>query len=473
MKPKFNILHPQNWGLTIGWDGHLLINGQDTVKIAYKYGTPIHVLNEPRLLDSAQNFRKSCSHYYPGKTSIHYPFKCNSVPHVVEIIRNAGLHAEVMTKYELELALFSGYAGNEIIVNGPCKPNSFLQSCFDSAVRFIVVDSLQELEDINNIAASRGKTMGIVLRINPDYVPSGMNCGSATGSRKGSAFGLDFKGGEVKAALDRLSGYAKLNFEGFHFHIGTGIHSPKDYSNTLRILPVLISEANSADLKIRILDIGGGFASPTTREFTNSEMLFYQGFRKLPDFNPEKIGPLYDDFTKEISNAVQRYFSLNELPELIFEPGRCITSQNQFLLLTVHRIKERNGIGKWLITDGGLGTVTLPTYYEYHEVFLCNDVLRQRDEKVDIIGPACFAGDIVYRNKPMPKVREGDVIAIMDTGAYFNQLESSFGFPRPAIIAVRQHGHNIVRARDSFDTMIQRDITANSHKGTNHEILSY
>ena len=384
---------------------------------------------------------------------------------MVEIIRSAGLYAEVMTKFELELALFAGYSGKEIIVNEPCKPLSFLQSCFDSMVRFIVIDSLQELADIDRIAVSREKGMNIVLRVNPDYVPSGMNYGSATGSRRGSAFGLDLKGGEVKAALDRLRGNPRLNFQGFHFHIGTGIRSPKDYAHALRILPILISEANATGFKIRILDVGGGFASPTTREFTNSEMLFYQGFRKLPKFNSEDTGTSYEDFTKEISHAVQKYFSLNELPELIFEPGRCITSPNQFLLLTVHRIKERNGIGKWLITDGGLGTVTLPTYYEYHEVFLCNDVLRHRDENVDIIGPACFAGDIVYRNKPMPKISTGEVIAIMDSGAYFTQLESSFGFPRPAIVAVRQNGHQLIRARETFETMVQRDIITNHNKG--------
>ena len=465
MKSKINILHPQNWGLTIGENGRLLVNDQDTVLLAREYGTPLHILNEPRLLASARRFREACSSSYPGKTSVHYPFKCNSVPHVVEIIHSAGLYTEVMTKFELELALFTGYRGKEIIVNGPCKPFSFLQSCFDSAVRFIVIDSLQELADIDSIASSREQIMDIVLRVNPDYVPRGMNYGSATGSRRGSVFGLDLKGGEIKAAMGLLQGNPRLNFQGFHFHIGTGIRSPKDYAHALRILPTLISETDAAGFNIKILDIGGGFASATTREFTNSELLLYQGFSKLPKFNFEDTGLSYEEFTIEISNAVQKYFSLTELPELIFEPGRCITSPNQFLLLTVHGIKERSGTRKWLITDGGLGTVTLPTYYEYHELFLCNDVLRPRDENVDIIGPACFAGDIVYRNKPMPEISAGEVIAIMDSGAYFTQLESSFGFPRPAIVAVGKDGHQLIRTRETFDTMLQRDIITKHNKG--------
>lgn len=465
MKSKTEILHPQNWGLTIGKNGRLIVNEQDTVLLASEYGTPLHILNESRLLASARRFREACSSAYPGKTSVHYPFKCNSVPHVVDIIRNAGLSAEVMTQFELDLALLSGYQGKEIIVNGPCKPYSLLRSCFDSGVRFVVIDSLQELADLDSIASSLEQAMDIILRVNPDYVPRGMNYGSATGSRRGSAFGLDIKGGEIKAALGLLQGNPRLNFQGFHFHIGSGIRSPKDYARALGILPTLISETNTAGFRINILDVGGGFASPTTREFTNSEMLLYQGFKKLPKFNSAEAGSSYDDFTTEISRAVQKYFSLTELPELIFEPGRCITSQNQFLLLTVHRVKERKGVCKWLITDGGLGTVTLPTYYEYHELFLCDDVLRPRSEKVDIVGPACFAGDIVYKNKPMPEISAGEVIAIMDSGAYFTQLESSFGFPRPAIVAVGQDGHRLIRARETFDTMVQRDVIINHNKG--------
>jgi len=153
-----------------------------------------------------------------------------------------------------------------------------------------------------------------------------------------------------------------------------------------------------------------------------------------------------------------RYFSRDNLPELVYEPGRCIASQNQFLLLTVHRVKERPGVGKWLITDGGLGTSTLPTYYEHHEVLLCNDVTRPTTEKVTLIGPACFAGDIVYRNKWMPSVRPGEIVAIMDTGAYFTALESSFGFALPAIVAVEGGAFRLVRKRESSHDMASRDL---------------
>jgi len=102
--------------------------------------------------------------------------------------------------------------------------------------------------------------------------------------------------------------------------------------------------------------------------------------------------------------------------------------------------------------------VTLPTFYEYHEVFLCNDVNRPRTLRSTITGPACFAGDVIYRNKLMPDVRPGEVLALMDSGAYFTAMESSFGFPRPAIVAVDGASCRLVRARETFDDMVSRDV---------------
>lgn len=126
---------------------------------------------------------------------------------------------------------------------------------------------------------------------------------------------------------------------------------------------------------------------------------------------------------------------------------------------------------KWLITDGGLGTITLPTYYEYHEMFLCNAPGRMPAETVTITGPCCFASDLVYRNKTLPSAFEGEVLALMDTGAYFNSLESSFNFCRPATVAVNGNECRVVRTRETFEEMTQRDfLTTYTREENHHEI---
>jgi diaminopimelate decarboxylase len=468
------ILQPHNWKLDVNTKGELMVCNFSTVDLAKEYGTPLHVLNELRLGETARNFKESVQTVYTGKSSVHYAFKCNSVPTVIQTIRSAGLKAEVMSEFELDLALHMGYEGEEIIVNGPCKTDSFLCKCLNKGVRFIIVDSLNELKALNQICVAERKDADILFRINPNYTPKGMNTGAATGSRKGCAFGLDFKGGEVSAGVNLLKDMKHVNFHGFHFHIGTGIRDPKDYSKALRCLGKLRAIARSAGLTVRVVDVGGGFASMTTREMTNRELLFYQGFELLPSGIKQNIYPTFKDFAREISDTILQYFPTDELPELLYEPGRCIVSPNQFLLLTVYRVKERPGIRKWLITDGGLGTVTLPTFYEYHEIFLCNDAFRPRTEKVTIVGPVCFASDIVYRNKLMPKVYPEEVLAIMDSGAYFTSMESSFGFPRPAIISVSRYSHCLIRRAERFEDMICRDFFSNQiSKEVTHEICDH
>ena len=99
----------------------------------------------------------------------------------------------------------------------------------------------------------------------------------------------------------------------------------------------------------------------------------------------------------------------------------------------------------------------MPTYYEHHEVVLCNDIRRKISEKVTITGPGCFSADVVYRNKAMPQIAAGEIIAILDSGAYFTSWESSFGFPRPAIVSAFNGRHSLLRARESFDHMMALD----------------
>jgi len=468
-------LEPRNWGLQTAPGGQLTVGGFQAVDLARHFGTPLHVLDEDRLERRAGEFRQTLEASYAGRASVHYAFKCNSVPAVVEAVRRAGLRAEVMSEFELDLALRLGYTGREIIVNGPAKTPSLLRKSLACGVRFINVDSLGELALMEQVAEAEGKEADILLRINPDYVPRGMNQGTATGSRKGCAFGLDLRGDEVGTAWAMLRRMKRLRFRGYHFHLGTAIRDPRDYSRALERLCPLFRRSRAAGFRVEVLDIGGGFASPTTREMTTREFLLYQGLERLPSGPDFQNSPAIEDFAKEIAACLARSFPAGELPEWVSEPGRCIASPSQFLLLTVHQVKSRPGVRKWLITDGGLGTVSLPTFYEYHEVFLADDVRQPRTEKVTIIGPVCFASDIVYRNIWMPAVQPGQVIAVMDSGAYFIAQESSFGFPRPAVVAVSGLDCRLVRRRETFEDMVSRDYFQPDipSKEVSHEIRGH
>jgi diaminopimelate decarboxylase len=437
-------------------DGELGIGGCSAVELAHTYGTPLHVVDAARLAATAADFQRAFAEAYPGRVNAHYALKCNSVPGVVRLLRAAGLKAEVMSEFELELALRLGYPGSEVIVNGPCKPESLLRACIAAEVRFVIADSLAELASLDRLGAELGRPVDVLLRINPDFVPRGMNQGSATASRRGCAFGLDLVGGEADRALEWLAQSPWVRCHGLHLHIGTGVDQADDYQRALLRLGPFVERSRQRGLPISVLDVGGGFAARTSREMTQLELLIYQGISRMPAPKDPRRQPAFRDFAVAVADGMKTVFG-RDLPELLLEPGRSIASSSQLLLLTVHAVKERPGAGSWLITDGGLGTVTMPTFYEYHELLLANDPHRARTAKVTITGPVCFSGDIVYRNKLMPRVEPGEVLAVMDSGAYFTALESSFGFPRPAIVVVRDGRHRLTRRRETFADMTLRD----------------
>ena len=449
---------PELWDLHALSSGELALGNHGLSTLARQFGTPIHILNERKLMNDAAEFRREAENSYPGRVSVFYAMKCNSVPAVVDAVLSAGLSLEVMTPAELTLALRLGCPAGRIIVNGPCKTAEFLADCVSAGVRFVIVDAIAELQMLERISRMRGTVADVLLRINPDFTPHGVSPGSATASRKGCAFGLDLKGGEVSRALGLLNTFGGVNFRGFQLHIGTGIRTANDYSRALRCLESLEHAAREAGQRIEVLDVGGGIAARTTWEMTSLELFVYQVFGHLMHQRHQKRCSPRAAYFSALSRVITGQFGGRPLPELLFEPGRCIASSAQMLLLTIHRIKERPGAGRWLIADGGLSTVTLPTFYEYHEIFLCNDVFRPARSRATIIGPACFAGDVIYRNRRMPEVHPGDVIAVMDSGAYFTALESSFGFPRPPVLAVNGATCKIVRSRETFEEMVGRDV---------------
>ena len=471
MKTRKNILSPHDWDLDYDINGELLLNEFRLSNLAKEYGTPLYILNTNRLFNLAKYFKQKAEQIFSGRAEVYYPFKCNAVPGVINTLKKAGLYAEVMTEYELDLALMLGFKRSQIIVNGPCKTMDFLTKCVLEKVKLIIVDSISELKSLQKITEDLNITTDILLRVNPDIIPKGLNRNSATGS-KSSWFGFDLEGRDLKQAIQLLVDHRSIKFQGVHFHIGTGIRNPKAYSSTIKKLYPLFNQIRSNGLEIRILDVGGGFASMTSRELSAFELLATQVSHKYElKFGNQKFHSI-SDFLSEINMSVYKFFGEVQ-PILFFEPGRSITSSNQILLLTVQRIKEKQN-KKWLITDGGLGTVTMPTYYEYHEIYLCNDVNRKKEEKVTITGPCCFASDIVYKSKLMPKVKEGEVLAIMDCGAYFNSLESSFNFLKPAILAVEKNSYSIIRRKETHNDLFIRDnLNYNSSgKENKNEIYS-
>jgi diaminopimelate decarboxylase len=447
-----------DWGFSLGAGGALKVGGVDVLSIARRHGTPLHVIDEEGVRSRARAFRRTFADTYRGATSVHYAFKCNNTPGIAAMVLAEGLKPEVGTEYEWTLARRLGAPVEELIVNGPFKA-TLLERAIREGAGLLVIDSLAELRDAAGIAARVGRRPRILLRINPDYVPQGMNRASATGSRKASVFGLDPRTGELRQALTELHGAKQVHFAGFHCHIGTGIRAPEDYEQPLHRLMDYVAQASAAGHPIEVLNVGGGFGVATSRELSTRQFLVYQATGRLPRPPRPDAFPALDAFARAISAPITARCHRDRLPlpRLIIEPGRAVASSAGLLLVTIGRIKHRAGVGTWAITDGGAGTVAFPLFYEYHEILLCRAPQARRTHTYAIVGPTCHSADWVYRRKRMPALAEGDLLAICDAGAYFTVQESNFGFPRPPIVALRRGAARLLRRRESFEEMVMRD----------------
>ena len=202
-----HVIGPEAWGLHAFPGGELAIGNHGLTGLAEEYGTPLHIIHENLLMKNAGAFRKAVLRSYPGRSSVFYAMKCNSVPAVVDAVLREGTGLEVMTEYELLLALHLGCPGSNIIVNGPCKTPAFLDRCIDAGVRFVIVDSIPEMHTLNARSLSRGARTEVLFRVNPDYTPQGMNRGTATGSRRGAPSGLISGGGKWRVRWTSWRGF--------------------------------------------------------------------------------------------------------------------------------------------------------------------------------------------------------------------------------------------------------------------------
>jgi diaminopimelate decarboxylase len=460
-------LRVTDWGFSTAEDGGLLVGGARTETLAREYGTPLHVIDEAGLRNRARRFRHAFQGAYRGSVSVHYAFKCNNTPGVVKMILEEGFRPEVGTLYEWTLAQELGASPGDVVVNGPNK-GALLDQALAEKAGLMVVDGFEELQEVEEKAKALGRVARILLRVNPNYIPKGMNRASATGSRKRSVFGFDLATGEVERAFARVTKLEHLHFAGLHCHVGTGIREPGDYRRPLERLVDCAAEAKRLGLEAEVLNVGGGFGVPTSRELNTAEFLIYQAGGRLPRAPRAHRFPPIEKFAAAVANVVAEACARHglSLPRLVVEPGRAIASGSGVLLVTVGSLKRREGIGTWAITDGGTGTVAFPLYYEYHEVFLCRAPEARRNRRYTLVGPVCFSADWIYRNKGMPPLKAGDVLAICDAGAYFTVQESNFGFPRPAIVAVRDGQACLIRRRETFRDMVSRDINwGNGHVG--------
>jgi diaminopimelate decarboxylase len=434
------------WGLTVNGEGHLVHGGCDLVDLARRYGTPLHVVDETSLRHRYRTFLAAFATSHP-RTRAFYSYKSNCVPGLLRILHAEGCGAEVISPYELWLAHRLGVPASDIIYNGVNKSAEDLRGAIEGGVGHVNVDSVAEIRRVQSVARALGRPVDVGVRI---YPPVGWK----------AHFGIDPRRDGLVGVCRELKDEGLVNVRGLHVHIGTGLRRSRDHERVTDFICALMRKLlDSAGVRVECLDLGGGFGVPTVKSLRLAEVGLYRvfGIRPRPPRPDDGASP--EAFGRSITAALKSSCARHGLaePELLLEPGRVITSGAQILLLTVRELKRR-GSRHIAIADGGMQNHAFPLSYEYHHCRVANRAAGAGPRRrYTVTGPLCSPEDVLYRNWPLPELAEGDVLAVMDAGAYFTSFANNFSFPRPAVVLATAGHSRVIRRRETFDHMTTLD----------------
>ncbi|MFC1524314.1 diaminopimelate decarboxylase [Thermodesulfobacteriota bacterium] len=432
------------WGVTKDALGHMKVQGLSTAKLAAEFGTPLLVVNQEKLNQDIQAMQKAMG-TVPG-AKILYSYKTNCIPGILQAIHAQEIGAEVISPYELWLAQRLKVPGEMIIYNGVNKTDESLVSAINYGILAINIDHLDEIERIVTIA----KDLGVRAKV-----------GVRLGLVDRSQFGLALDTGEAREACKRIYDAREyLDFTCVHFNVTSNAKTANTHKEYALKALDFVKDIQEMGLSTAYLDVGGGIGVPTSKNMTAIEYAQYRTFGVLPKPpNPSDFQPI-SSYLADISNTVVEYCRRNnmEVPRLIFEPGRHLTSRAEFLLCRVLTIKQKGNGTDFVITDAGRLSTTFPCDFEYHEVFVATKIDQKiRTKPYQVMGRICTSADWLVKNKYLPEIEEGDLIAIMDAGAYFSSYSSNFSFPRPAIVKISNGQTLLIRHEETYEHLIGMD----------------
>ncbi len=404
---------------------HLYFGGVDVVDLAAEYGTPLYITDENMLIANFRRYKDAFDGYYD--TDIYYAVKANGNLAILKLLAREGAGADVFSTGELHLARLAGIETDKILFNGNSKSDDDLIAAVESGVK-VSVDSPDELDALASVAEQLGKETGIAIRVNPEVSPD-VNPKIATGLKE-SKFGIPYT--EVVELCKRAKNMRNISLLGLHCHIGSQILDVSVFRYAADKMLELVTSLHESGIELEFVDLGGGLGIA---------------------YRPGEIAPT----PAELRDAILPVFKRAEIapPKLILEPGRSIVGPASILLCRVNAVKH--AYRNFVAVDAGFNLLIRPAMYDaYHEVVVANRYDEPGSEVYTVVGPICESGDIIARDRLLPEVRRGDLIAIFDTGAYGFSMSSQYnGRPRCAEVLVKDGHVDLIRERESLDDIIR------------------
>jgi diaminopimelate decarboxylase len=408
-------------------DGTLFIDGVSSNHLINEFGSPLYVISEMRIREKYNLLFNTLSKYY-HKVRIYYSAKANTNLAILKILENEGSYIDTVSPGEVFLALKAGFTPDKIMFTGTNVRDDELKFLVKSGVTFNI-DSISQITRLLKIDVPNL----ISVRINPE-LGAGHHAKVITAG-KTSKFGI-YEGNILKAyKIAKLAGVK--NF-GIHMHIGSGILKIEPFILAAeKLLSITNYIKERLGINFKFIDFGGGLGIP------------YK-----PDEKPLDI----DLFANKILGLFKKKIHECGFDESWFfiEPGRYIVCDAGVLLSTVNTIKVTPQ-KKFVGIDAGFNTLVRPAMYNsYHPIIVANKLKKHETDIYDIVGPICESGDILGYDRKLPKINEGDLLAILNTGAYGFSMSSQYNSrPRCPEVIVRKGKYALTRKKETFKTLLK------------------
>lgn len=400
---------------------HLTCEKVKVADIVKKTGTPVYIYSRKTFVDHIRKIQKA---FRTARPVICYSMKANSNLSVLKAVVKQGAGLDIVSEGELFRARKVGCDPKKIVFAGVGKNEGEIEAAIRAGILLFNVESVPELEKIEEVASRLKKKTNVSLRVNPDVDPH-THAHIATGKSE-SKFGMDFS--EAKKIVSAREKYPHLSFCAIHVHIGSQIVTGDPFVEAFKKVLVFLDELKAIGVEIRYLNLGGG------------------------------LGVIYSDETpqtaEEYAQKILPLFKGRKL-QLIFEPGRFVAANGGILVGKVLYIKKTK-IKNFAILDAAMNDLIRPSLYDaYHDI---GPVLQPEElskEVYDVVGPICESGDFFAKGRSIPRLSPGDLVAVMSAGAYGFVMSSNYNSrPRACEVLVSGNKFSIVRKRETFQSLI-------------------
>ena len=420
---------------TFSAQGVFHVASHSVPELAREFGTPLYVFDRATIVNACRDYQRAfAEHYTASPVRILYASKAYLSPLIARLMAEEGMGLDVVSGGELQVARRANFPVERISFHGNNKSREELRLALQVGVERIVLDNESELEELTGLARDAGLRPAVLVRVAPD-VQTDTHRYLQTG-HAASKFGFALGNGEAKAAIERILAEGQLRLVGLHAHNGTMLRETRPYEECIERLFALAFEMyEETRWWPQEISPGGGW---------------------------DIDAPGVEMLARALQGSIERQLGAHDgglaAPTLVIEPGRSIIARAGVAVYRIGTRKQTAGGITYVFVDGGMGDNIRPALYgARYSALAVERAFAPPEEAVCVAGRYCESGDVLIEQVMLPRMHDGELLALPVAGAYSLPMSSNYNLvPRPAVILVDVDGARLMERRETVEDILRR-----------------